>query len=273
MKVDPALELPQSVLNTAHSVAKRRLKQVKGPERHAIQQFMDVLVERQLRSRYQEYFPYFKSIAEHDYVIVEGSEHAGKLQPDYIVRKDDPHLQPLFRDAEKLRQNPAQTDGEFWKQIQQVESLVQEHLPRSDYENKDYLRFLSESRQRQVGATLGDYVSGKFGVCREHAQMLHLVLARAGIKSWYFYPKMEFSQRGNLVERIDHAVVVIPHRGSLWVIDSYNPSLSAQNRIRFESLMNGTPQFLNGATAKIVRLNSYPAITPIQSGDRIELPQ
>ncbi len=146
--------------------------------------------------------------------VIEGSVDFGGLQPNYVVDLKHPRLQKLLGEARAL--NVAGKG--FEDRVHGVVALVQKTLTEGAYDAPAYLKLLADNRTRRTNITLGDYLTGGAGVCRENALLTHLALLEAGVDSEYLYCA---ATQGAGTE--DHAVAVaVNDRGQKVVVDSYN---------------------------------------------------
>ena len=91
-------------------------------------------------------------------------------------------------------------------------------LTDGDYDAPAYLKLLADNRSQRTNITLGDYLTGGAGVCRENALLTHLSLLEAGCDSEYLY--CSASQGAG---REDHAVALVRDEDDRQVVvDSYN---------------------------------------------------
>ncbi len=144
--------------------------------------------------------------------VVEGSVDFGGLQPNYVIDLQHKRLAALLASARGLR-------GKDWAdRVQGVVALVQKTLTDGAYDAPAYLKLLSEHRNQRINITLGDYLTGGAGVCRENALLTHLALLEANIDSEYLYCQ---ATQGGRPE--DHAVALaVDDAGRKFVVDSYN---------------------------------------------------
>lgn len=144
--------------------------------------------------------------------VVEGSVDFGGLQPNYVIDLQHPRLAALLTAARGLR-------GKDWhERIHGVVALVQKTLTDGAYDAPAYLKLMSEHRSKRINITLGDYLMGGAGVCRENALLTHLALLEADVDSEYLYCH---AAQGGRAE--DHAVALaVDDRGRKVVVDSYN---------------------------------------------------
>lgn len=144
--------------------------------------------------------------------VIEGSVDFGGLQPNYVIDLQHPRLAALLAAARGLR-------GKDWAdRVQGVVALVQKTLTEGAYDAPSYLKLLSEHRNQRINITLGDYLMGGAGVCRENALLTHLALLEANVDSEYLYCQ---AAQGGRAE--DHAVALaVDDAGRKFVVDSYN---------------------------------------------------
>ena len=151
--------------------------------------------------------------------IVEGSVDHGGIQPNYVVDLNHPRLQSLLTDCRALNR----PEVSFKDRVDGVVRFVQETLVDGAYDAPAYLKLLAERRKQRANVTLGDYLAGGAGVCRENALLTHLGLLEAGCESEYLYAN---ATQGT--HREDHAVAIVIDTagrqpdGEKYVVDSYN---------------------------------------------------
>ena len=117
---------------------------------------------------------------------------------------------------------------------------------------------------REEDISLGEYLKNGVGVCREYALLTHLALLRMGVDSRFAYVK---AITGNLEQ--DHGIVLIKHKGELWLVDSYFTWL---NGFRLKDLRKrgganeSDPRLVYGkitpddVSMRIVKIHSFPLV-------------
>lgn len=206
--------------------------------------------------------------------VVEGSAKYGGLQPDYLIDSGSPHFSRLFALADRVKEK----NLDWWEKVRILtEEIRDNELPGKAYNDADYLSVLSRYRSLNADIPLSRYLSIGSGVCRENALILHLALKRAGIPSYHAYVTVrQGAALGGRVE--DHAIVIAPKEGKLWVVDSYNSNF---NGYLLEDLLEGkTPlpvrmapfSDISPTNRKILAFNRYPRVwIPKSAGTPNEL--
>lgn len=202
--------------------------------------------------------------------LIQGSAHKGGIQPDYLLRSDDPDVQPLMRYAERIGRD---SKLDLWTKVEKIRTKVRSSLPYREYDARPYLRLLADYRGRGEPVPIGQYCKRGVGVCREYAMLTVMALERAGIPAKFGYAKVKVgpSTREAIVE--DHGFAVITSGRDKWVVDAYSPYFNGH---RLRDLMRE-----NGPTARaklspnvpekdrsagfrqILRLNKFPVIRPL----------
>jgi hypothetical protein len=151
--------------------------------------------------------------------VVEGSAHFGGIQPDYVVDVDVPEVQRILRYGDRLKKEKISV----WEKIDRVTKYMQKRvLPKTDYDDPDYLELVARYRAEGKEIPLSAYIKCGAGVCREYSILTHLILNRAGIPSRHAYA--EIRRRSDyygydITE--DHGFTVVKIRGKDWVVDPY----------------------------------------------------
>lgn len=197
--------------------------------------------------------------------IVEGSARHGGLQPDYRINTKHPKLAHILKKASTSKLSKAP----FWRRIAQVQSIVSESMPHTDYDDHRYLALLGNARASTKPISLGEYPAHEVGVCREYAMITHLALTEAGIPSEFVYGKVAIANQGDataLEHGEDHGVVLVKYRGKEWIVDTYFGDFNGHSLKEAEA---GISAGSNGKRAphvekysdrsrKFIKFNNYP---------------
>lgn len=198
--------------------------------------------------------------------VVEGSLRFGGLQPDYIIDRDHPDMKILIKVVKSMT---SETD-DFWTKVGVVTEFVKETiLPKSDYDDADYLALLERYRSSGADIPLSEYVSCKAGVCRESALITHILLDEIGIENFHLY--VHIQQYARFVEPEDHALIIVKHGDELWTVDSYNSNF---NGFLLEDLLEGGADDSNPRVAPIAEeFFPYRKILKIYNFPRVWIPK
>jgi hypothetical protein len=168
---------------------------------------------------------------------VQGTVHVNGLQPDYIVDSKSAEIQEYLQKVGELKDK----NISIWDKIDGVGEILRSYIQRTEYDDAEYLKLLTQYREKNLEIPLSEYIKIGKGVCRESALLTILGLNSIGIESYYYYAKVS-TQFADKPHEEDHAVVVVNVNDCFWVVDNY---FKAFNKHKLEEI-----QSLEGVNCK-----------------------